>query len=296
LYPKRFVFKLLSAVALVFLAFLPAVSQASMVRVLTVLGPIDIALYDAAAPLTVANFLSYVNSGAYKNSFIHRNVPGFIIQGGGYTWENGVQTIAALGPVMNEYSASRPNVRGTVAMAKLGSDPNSATNQWFVNLADNSANLDVQNGGFAVFGQVTTSGMKVADAIAALSTVNACGINAGCAFTNLPITSMPATGSLQQGNLVMVNSASLIAFTSDSDRLFNYLEATYPQYLSLPGSASATANVNGTAYYYRYYPQSNSYIGTANGMVYYLVPAISGNITTLGTLAAWLATVAGAGY
>lgn len=290
----RFLPKVLCALVLVVLAFTPVLAQASMARLLTVLGPIDIALDDTAAPLTVTNFLSYVNSGAYSNSFIHRSMPGFIIQGGGFKWDSGINgavTIPASAPVQNEFSTSRSNVRGTVAMAKLPNDPNSATNQWFVNLADNSSNLDNQNGGFTVFGKVTSSGMKVADAIAALSVVNA-----GGAFTNLPIVSQPASGSLQQANLVMVKSASLIPSASDSDRLFNYLEATYPQYLSLPGSSSATASVNATVYFYRYYPGTNAYIATSNGNVYYLVPSISGNITKLGTLAEWLATAASAGY
>ncbi len=143
----------------------------TVVRMQTSLGAIDIQLYDADAPNTVVNFLSYVNSGAYTGSLIHRSVPGFIIQGGGYGWNNtlgGWAAIAANSPVVNEYSKTRSNLRGTIAMAKLGGNPDSATNQWFFNLADNSANLDTQNGGFTVFGKVIGNGMQVVDAIAAL--------------------------------------------------------------------------------------------------------------------------------
>jgi cyclophilin family peptidyl-prolyl cis-trans isomerase len=299
----RFLPKVLCALVLGVIAFTPAISQASMVRLITVLGPIDIALDDTAtatttaAPQTVTNFLSYVNNGAYSNSFIHRSMPGFVIQGGGYTWDsttNGVKAIPVSAPVNNEFSTSRSNLRGTVAMALSGTDANSATNQWFINLADNSSLLDFRNangGPFTVFGKVTSSGMKVADAIAALSTGNA-----GGAFTNLPMISRPTSGSLQQANLVMIQSASLITPATDSDRLFNYLEATYPQYLPLPGSVSATATVSGTVYYYRHYPGTNAYIATANGSVYYLVPSISGNITQLDTLANLLATAVSAGY
>jgi len=178
----------------------------TVVRLQTSLGPIDIALLDAAAPLTVANFMNYVNRGAYNNSFIHRSVPGFIIQGGGYTWDstaNGYYTVAANSPVMNEFSSTRPNLRGTVAMAKLGGDPNSATTEWFFNLADNSANLDAQNGGFTVFGQVIGNGMQVVDAIAALQVVDA-----GGALTNLPLVTIPA-GAIQESNLVMVGNVSV---------------------------------------------------------------------------------------
>jgi cyclophilin family peptidyl-prolyl cis-trans isomerase len=279
--------------ALLLLTLAPWVSHASMVRLITSLGPIDIVLYDAAAPVTVANFLAYVNSGAYNNSFIHRSVPGFIIQGGGYTWvsaTNSVSTITAGAAIVNEFSASRSNLRGTVAMAKVANNPNSATDQWFVNLANNSANLDSSNGGFTVFGNVTTSGLRVVDAIAALPTVNA-----GGAFTNLPAINPPTSGALLTENVVVISSAAVIppsASTTDSDRLFNYLEAAFSQYLPLPGSASA----NGAGYYYRYYASANAYVGTANGMVYYLVPSVSGAIGTLGTLADWLAIATAAGY
>lgn len=286
-------FKSGGLLAVVLLLSTPVVTQATMVRLHTTLGPVDIELFDTSAPLTVANFLSYVSSGAYRNSFIHRSVPGFVIQGGGYTWEiatSSVTRIPAGPPVVNEFSSSRSNVRGTVAMAKIAGDPESATTEWFVNLADNSENLDVQNGGFTVFGKVTASSMVIVDAIAALPRVNA-----GGAFTNLPVTSVPSSGPLRQENLVMVSSVSLfapISETSDSDRLFNYLEAAYPQYLAPANSVSATA----FGYYYRYYPGTNAYIGTANGMVYYLVPSISPDITPLGALADWIVTAASAGY
>jgi len=126
-------------------------------------------------PATVTNFLSYVDDGSYENTFIHRSVPGFVVQGGGFTVTNGqpgisIGNVTQRNPVVNE---PRPagisvanNVRGTIAMAKLGSDPNSATNQWFFNLADNSANLDAQNGGFTVFGRVLGSGMAAVDEMA----------------------------------------------------------------------------------------------------------------------------------
>lgn len=186
------------------LAF-PAISSASVVSMQTVLGEIDIELFDTAAPSTVANFMNYVNSGAYTNSFIHRSVPGFIIQGGGYTWsDTGVSTIAHNPPVVNEFDPNRSNVRGTIAMAKLASDPNSATSEWFFNLADNSANLDYQNGGFTVFGRVIGNGMDVVDAIAALPVYNA-----GGAFAELPLIDYTG-GSVTGANLVMVTNVSAV--------------------------------------------------------------------------------------
>ena len=274
----------------------PVVAQATTVRLHTVLGPVDIDLYDTGAPLTVANFLGYVNSGAYGNSFIHRSVPGFIIQGGGYTWESATSSarkIPAGAAVVNEFDAGRSNLRGTIAMAKLPGDPNSATTEWFINLADNSANLDAQNGGFTVFGKVRAGGMAVVDAIAALRTVNA-----GGAFALLPVTSLPSSGQLQQENLVTVSAVTVFASasaSSDSDRLFSYLEATYPQYLA-PAVPANAVSATAFEYYYRYYPGTNAYIGTSNGSVYYLVPSVSGDIGSLGPLADWIATAASAGY
>jgi cyclophilin family peptidyl-prolyl cis-trans isomerase len=199
---------LLYAFAAACITLLAPLAQATTVRLQTTQGAIEINLYDNAAPITVANFLAYVRSGAYTDSLIHRSVPGFIIQGGGYTWVGGNTSVAevpARAPIQNEFSASRSNLRGTIAMAKLGGDPNSATSQWFINLANNASILDGQNGGFTVFGQIAPESMAVVDAIAALPIVNA-----GGAFNELPLTSVPANGAaILKANLSLVQSATI---------------------------------------------------------------------------------------
>jgi peptidyl-prolyl cis-trans isomerase A (cyclophilin A) len=136
----------------------------------TNMGEFCIRLFPEDAPQTVANFLKYVNDGDYDGVVLHRSVPGFVVQTGGYRFDNqqGFVPIPKDANVVNEFK--RSNKRGTVAMAKLGNDPNSATNEWFVNLADNTTgeeNLDVQNGGFTVFGEVVI-GMEVVDNISRL--------------------------------------------------------------------------------------------------------------------------------
>jgi peptidyl-prolyl cis-trans isomerase A (cyclophilin A) len=149
-------------------AALPTAANATIVRVETVMGDFDINLYDNATPATVTNFLNYVQNGDFSNSIFHRSVINFIVQSGGYRTDlnAAITNIPANPAVTNEPVYS--NVRGTIAMAKLGNDPNSATSQWFINLSNNAASLDIGNGGFTVFGEVTGSGMDVVDAIAAL--------------------------------------------------------------------------------------------------------------------------------
>jgi cyclophilin family peptidyl-prolyl cis-trans isomerase len=138
----------------------------TLVQFRTVLGDIEVELLDADKPVTVANFLRYVQTGAYQtnNMFFHRSLPGFVIQGGGF----GVRTptaskpfvsavaVPSFGNITNEFLSGRKvsNTFGTLAMAKVDKDPNSASSQWFFNLGNNSANLDAQNGGFTVFGNV----------------------------------------------------------------------------------------------------------------------------------------------
>jgi cyclophilin family peptidyl-prolyl cis-trans isomerase len=150
------------------------------------LGNIDIQLLQQEAPKSVANFLTYVNAGTFNNTVIHRSEPGFIIQGGGFRPDGSDITGPGTPTVPNEFSAQRSNIRGTVAYAKLGNDPNSATSEFFYNLANNASNLDNQNGGFTVFGRVLGNGMTVADAIGGLPRVNASPINS--AMNHLPVT------------------------------------------------------------------------------------------------------------
>jgi len=190
-------------------------ASATIVQVQTVLGDIEINLFDKGTPLTVANFLAYVNANAYTDNVVHRSVPGFIVQGGGYRYPGSLPlaAVTANASVTNEPVYS--NVRGTIAMAKVASNPNSATNQWFISLADNSANLDVQNGGFTVFGQVT-SGMAVVDAIAAVTR-----FNMGGDFTDIPLrnyTSADATAgtTVTDNNLVLVRKIIVLDSNVDS--------------------------------------------------------------------------------
>lgn len=136
----------------------------------------EVELYDNVAPITVANFLKYVNDGLYDNTIFHRSVSNFVVQGGGFTptIQNGTTTafnpIKNYGPIKNEFSPDRSNLAGTIAMAKVGGDPNSASNQWFVNMGNNSANLDNQNGGFTVFGKILGNGMDLFKSINGLPT------------------------------------------------------------------------------------------------------------------------------
>ena len=193
---------------------------ATIVRFDTVLGDIDVRLFDTSTPLTVANLLNYVLDGDYVDSFIHRSVSKFVIQGGGFTFpsnETGVVAVPTDNPVMNEPGLS--NIRNTMSMAKLGGDPDSATSQWFFSVDHNTENLDNQNGGFTVFGAVLGGGMAVVDAIAALPTVNASGGNPNGVFANLPVIDFPG-GAILKEHLVIINSVSVVNFL-DGDYNFD---------------------------------------------------------------------------
>jgi peptidyl-prolyl cis-trans isomerase A (cyclophilin A) len=162
------------------------------------------------APIAVANFLGYVNRGDYTGTFLHRSIPDFVLQGGGYRYDpdnNSAPHIITQAPIVNEFKIS--NTRGTVAMAKVGGDPNSATSEWFVNLANNAANLDSQNGGFTVFGVVINNGMTVVDEIAALPRQNFQGT-----FTDTPTINF--SGSITAGIFVTLDSIT-VTVPSDFD-------------------------------------------------------------------------------
>lgn len=142
-------------------------AAATIVLVETNMGDFEINLFDQTTPETVTNFLTYVKAGTFNNSVFHRSIKDFVIQGGGkrYSGNNAAPftEITPRGPVDNEPKLS--NVRGTVAMAKKPNSPNSATTHWYVNVKDNSANLDKDNGAYTVFGVVTGTGMSIVDSI-----------------------------------------------------------------------------------------------------------------------------------
>jgi peptidyl-prolyl cis-trans isomerase A (cyclophilin A) len=137
------------------------------VRLETSMGDIVIELDRKRAPLTVNNFLRYVTEGRYDGTIFHRVMPGFVVQGGGYT--ETIEERETWAPIANESGNGLMNMPMTVAMARYD-DPHSATNQFFFNLAANSS-LDpsVRSWGYAVFGQVV-SGQDVVEAIAGVET------------------------------------------------------------------------------------------------------------------------------
>jgi peptidyl-prolyl cis-trans isomerase A (cyclophilin A) len=184
-------------------------AQATIVEVTTNLGKFDINLYDETTPVTVQNFLNYVSSGRYDGTVIHRSVPGFVIQGGGFTFNQQLPLTAttANAPIINEPKWS--NVRATVAMAKLAGNADSATNQWFINLANNSTNLDAQNSGFTVFGQISSTDMAVIDAIAALPRYNFTGIS-DLPLLNYTNSDRDDNKPLVASNLVTIESVVVV--------------------------------------------------------------------------------------
>ncbi len=137
------------------------------VELSTTLGDFTIELFDAAAPITVENFLTYVDDGFFDGTIFHRVISGFMVQGGGFI--EGMKEKPSRSPIKNEAKNGRKNERGTLAMART-QDVDSATAQFFVNLADNVF-LDhgSRDFGYAVFGRVS-EGMEVVDAIAGVKT------------------------------------------------------------------------------------------------------------------------------
>jgi cyclophilin family peptidyl-prolyl cis-trans isomerase len=200
------------------------------VRKNTNLGPVDVDLRNDVSPLTVRNYLNYVIGGAYEQSMVHRSVPGFVVQGGGYTLTGTgedfqVDIIINLGTVPGEFQL--PNVRGTLAMALVDRDPDSGTSQWFINVGDNPGLDAPENGPFTVFGEVLPPGMEVVDAINALTRVNF-----GGAFGEVPMlrfegepvlfedfVRIPTVTLLNPPELLSVQPEGLVDVTLDGHRL-----------------------------------------------------------------------------
>lgn len=225
-----------------------------------------IRLFEDTAPLTVANFLSYVNNttangGNYNNMFFNRLATGFVLQGGGFsfdplvgsfsydsinsTYNGGLQNIATDDPVDNEYS--RANTYGTISMAKFPGDPNSATNEWFVNLADNTDILGpLQNQGFTVFAEVLGNGMTIFEEINTIPAYDK-SLDVNSAFASLPLVSY-SSGPITQENLVSVNSIVEIAtITSDLDFGLHLLSANPTLNLTITNKTPSSLNIGSIA-------------------------------------------------
>ena len=191
-------------------------------------------------PLTNANFLSYVNSGAYDNSIFHRSVSNFVIQGGGFSAPtlpadqpgSDPVSIPTTGTVQNE--PGNLNNRGTISMAKVGGQPDSATSQFFFNLENNSF-LDSDNGGYTVFGEVLGSGMTVVDTMAGALTYDATTYYSNTALSDLPLWNINQDNIVRPIDFVKIENADVV---TESD-LFTYT-------VSSSDAAKLTASFDGS--------------------------------------------------
>lgn len=220
----------------------PASFGGTIVRINTSLGNYSIELLDDIAPATVQNFLNYVNRDAYDGTYLHRVVKNFVVQGGGFTFTPfvGPVTVIADPPILNEFNVS--NTRGTVAMAKLGDDPDSATSQWFVNLVDN-IELDDTNGGFTVFGNVLGNGMEVLDAIDALPVILDLGANTPIAPYITPTYQGPSSFVFTNAEVVERFSGAAHVYEVNSGKLFTAISVDNGAFLlALNFSTVSTTN------------------------------------------------------
>ena len=187
-------------------------ANATIVRYDTVMGTFDVRMFNSVMPISVANFLSYANTNRYDGTFVHRSVSGFVVQGGGFIYDE--ETNSAPGILLNPPINDEPgggvagpsNVRGTMAMAKSG--PDTVTSQWFFNLGDNSSldNPSRDDGGFSAFGRVLGNGMDVVDAIAALPIADLDPYPQRT-FDTVPLLDVP--GGLAE-NLIFVNDVMVL--------------------------------------------------------------------------------------
>lgn len=212
-------------------------------------------LFDHDKPATVQNFLHYIVSGAYSNLFWTRCVPGFVLQGGDYSTDdrtNGpppnlisiastfTENVGYIPPfpfqIDNEYGVGPliPNTFGTIAMAKSPGDPDSAVNVFFFNLADNSTNLDNQNGGFTVFGRIL-SGTNVLDYFNTFSTPTI--------FDRIDTSGAPTNGLFDGGAPLDTLPVNYHGLTTPGDSNFFYVDFTFLTSLHLDTNPPTVALV-----------------------------------------------------
>ena len=206
--------------ASVFLLSFTCSVNATIVEFQTSEGNIQVNLFDQTTPRTVENFLQYVDEQHYTTSMIHRVAPDFVVQGGGFTFAGDwpLTRLDVNAAVVNEPIYS--NVKGTIAMAKVAGNPDSATDQWFFNLANNASNLDLQNEGFTVFGQVIGDGMTVVEKIAGLTLCQ-----------DIPMVDYSSQNCTEQStpsidNFVVINQIIIIDSSAVTDADLNPIKNT----------------------------------------------------------------------
>lgn len=173
-----------------------ALQAGTLVQFRSFFGDMEVELFEQDKPVTVQNFLRYVESGAYENMFYHRWIPGFVMQGGGLRVEitnnqPRIVSIPSFGEITNEFSVGRRfnNVFGTIAMARRGNQTNSATSEFFFNTVDNPE-LDTFAGGYTVFGRVI-SGTNFLRAFNNPGSFD--WANLGGSYSNVPALNVPPT-------------------------------------------------------------------------------------------------------
>jgi cyclophilin family peptidyl-prolyl cis-trans isomerase len=167
----------------------------------TSLGPVRIRLNPEKAPRTVDNFIQYVKAGHYDGTVFHRVMPGFMIQGGGM--DANMKEKPTRPPIRNEAKNGLRNSRGTLSMART-SDPDSATSQFFINVADNAAlDFGIRGAGYAVFADVI-EGMDVVDRIVAVPTTTR------APHANVPVTPVVIKSARLEGGAVRVIPATKV--------------------------------------------------------------------------------------
>ncbi len=240
---------------------IPGVNSSQLVQFRTSLGTINAELLVADAPLTVANFKSYLATDStsaadrlktYDGTFIHRAAENyhpwfgylgeFVIQGGGYRIDSSLSELPKKAPVVNEFKVA--NSRGTIAMAKMGGQPNSATSEWFINMDENRETLGTDNNaGFTVFARILGKGMDVADAIADLPSYDLREYLQRGEFGEVPLRDVkPNQSQLFFSNLVAVDTVRMVPLQPPGAGGASVL--TYSIANDNPAAATATV-VNG---------------------------------------------------
>ncbi len=183
----------------------------TVIRFATTSGTFDAELLDADAPVTVANFQSYQESSVWQNLIVHRNVPDFVVQAGGFTVSGSqISSVPTAPPISNEFNPANSNLRGTIAMAMVSGNINSGTSQWFINVVDNTF---LDDGNFTVFGRIIGSGMQVVDAINNIPSRNIATLYNNGALGEVPLDNPPPAGTQITGTVSTQAGSNLVLGT-----------------------------------------------------------------------------------